>query len=72
MTMTENNMTGKRTNIWLSTESDEAIQAIYEHLAKQNIYYDYKGKPNASAIIEYALRRVQQEITEERTPPLGS
>ena len=59
-----NEMTGKRVNIWLSKESEDAVKAIYDHLAKQKIYYDYRNQPNTSAIIEYALRRVRQEIEE--------
>ena len=47
----------ERKNITWTEEHDRYIKAVYEFLKERGIVLEWKGEPNASAIILYALKQ---------------
>lgn len=50
-------MPEERKNISWSGEHDAYINAVYVRLKERGIVLEWKGEPNASAIILYALKQ---------------
>lgn len=56
---------GKKTITW-SDEHEAALKAAYERLREDGITLAWKGEPNASAIILYALKQYVRRKRKEK------
>ncbi len=53
----QHRLTDQRKNISWSDEHEAALRAVYDRLRENGIVLAWKGEPNASAIILYALEQ---------------
>ena len=56
----------ERKNITWTEEHDRYIKAVYEFLKERGIVLEWKGEPNASAIILYALKQAAKRKRKEK------
>jgi hypothetical protein len=54
-------MPDNRITVYWTERHEKALQALYEQMRAAGIPCEYNGKPNVSAIIQYALEQATRK-----------